>query len=181
MRIKGVIIEYIETFLVSLLIIFILYIFIASVEVVWGPSMEPNFHTGERILVEKITKGFRTLQRGDVVVFIPPNDTSKHYIKRVIGLPGDVVEVFNCNIYISRDNNLFKLEESYLNPDTCTEGGDILQEGKARRIGDNEYMLLGDNRVESLDSRMLGFIDKKSILGRVVFRFWPLSKAGFIK
>lgn len=171
MGLKRNITDLAETFLSSIIIILTLYIFIASVEVVWGASMEPNFHTGERIMVEKITEKFRSLERGDVVVFIPPGEEDKHFIKRVVGLPGDVVKIYDCKIYISRDGQKFVLQETYLDPNTCTTGGTEIEEGKSVRIEDNEYLLLGDNRSYSLDSRMLGLVGKNRILGRVIFRF----------
>ena len=109
MKIKNFILEIIETVLVSGAVILAIYYFIASVEVVWGPSMEPNFHSGERILVDRITRKLSPLKRGDVVVFYPPNDDSKHYIKRVVGIPGDIFKIINCEVVISRDGKHYVL------------------------------------------------------------------------
>lgn len=181
MKYKESLTDFAETVVCSLVVILLLYIFIASVEVVWGESMEPNFHTGERILVEKISENFRSLERGDVVVFVPVTEEDKHLIKRVVGIPGDIVKIFECKIYVSRDGQKFELSESYLLPDTCTNGGSYVQEGRSLRLQNNQYMLLGDNRENSLDSRMLGIVDKSRIVGRVIFRFWPPSQFGFIK
>jgi signal peptidase I len=180
MKIKSLILEIGEALLVSFIVIFLLYMFIASVEVVWGPSMEPSFHTGERILVDRITKNLFPLKRGEIVVFLPPGDNEKHYIKRVVGMPGDIFKVLDCSVVVSKNGENYKLEESYLSNGTCTIGGIQLKDGRSLKIGDNQYALLGDNRDESLDSRVLGLVDKSRIIGRVVFRFWPLNKIGFV-
>jgi signal peptidase I len=181
MKIKNFILEIIETILVSGAVILAIYYFIASVEVVWGPSMEPNFHSGERILVDRITRKFSPLKRGDVVVFYPPNDDSKHYIKRVVGIPGDIFKIINCEVVISRDGKHYVLSEDYLEEGTCTEAGSVIKEGRSIRVGEGQYVFLGDNRDQSLDSRNIGLVDGGRLVGRVVFRLWPLGKIGFLK
>lgn len=180
MKLKNFVLEIIETILVSGAVILALYYFIASVEVVWGPSMEPNYHSGERILVDRVTKNLSPLKRGEVVVFYPPNDGNKHYIKRVVGIPGDVFKVINCEIVISRDGEHYVLSEDYLSEGTCTEAGGRIKEGRSIKIEDGQYALFGDNRSQSLDSRNLGLIDESRIIGRVIFRFWPVGKIGFV-
>lgn len=181
MNIKHHFYELVESFLTSLAVVLFLYITIGSVEVVWGASMEPNFETGERILVDKISKNIREFKRGEVVVLVPPNETSKHYIKRIVGLPGDIIKVFECSIYIYRDGKQFKLEEGYLGKDGCTLGGkDFLQEGRSIEIKEGYYVVMGDNRGNSLDSRFFGMVKRSEIVGEVVFRFWPIAKIGFI-
>jgi signal peptidase I len=181
MKIKNFILEIIETVLVSGIVILALYTFVASIEVVWGPSMEPNFYSGERILVDRITKKLSPLKRGEVVVFYPPNDDEKHYIKRVVGIPGDIFKIINCNVVVSRDGEHYTLEEDYLSQGTCTEAGTKIKEGRSIKIEENEYVLLGDNRNQSLDSRNIGIVEEKRIIGRVIFRFWPLINIGFVK
>ena len=180
MKIKSYIYEILETILISGIIIFALYYFIASVEVVWGPSMESNFHSGERILVDRISKKISPLKRGEVVVFFPPNDGEKHYIKRVIGVPGDIFKIIDCKVVISRGGSHYILEENYLDKDTCTKGGSVIKEGRSIKVEDGQYILLGDNREDSLDSRILGPIGGDRVVGRVIFRFWPVNKIGFI-
>ena len=177
---KSTLIEIAETFAVSFVIIMILYGIVASVEVVSGASMEPNFHTNERILVDKITPMFDHYKRGDVVVFIPPNDTKSHYIKRVIGLPGDTVKIFDCKVYIVKSGLKYMVEETYLYDNLCTSGGTVVKDGRSLKIPENQYLLLGDNRPFSIDSRYIGLVRRDEILGRVVFVFWPVGKAGFI-
>lgn len=181
MNVKRYILETVETIVTSIIVLLVLYTTVALPEMVWGSSMEPNFETKERILVERVTKIFdKTFERGEVVVF-KPEGSSKHLIKRVVGIPGDVFKILDCKIYISREGDRFVLDEYYLSEDTCTIGGSELMEGRSIRIEDGEYIVLGDNREVSLDSRMLGLISKDDIVGRVVFRFWPLDKIGFVR
>lgn len=181
MKFKNFILEIIETVLISGVVVLALYHFIASVEVVWGPSMEPNFHSNERILVDRITKKVSPLKRGEVVVFYPPGDTSKHYIKRVVGIPGDIFKIINCDVVITRDGEHYVLEEDYLSEGTCTEAGSGIKEGRSIKLGEDEYVFLGDNRGQSLDSRSFGVVDGSRVIGRVIFRFWPPRKIGTVR
>lgn len=176
---KSLLIEIAETFVMSFIVIMVLYGLIASIEVVSGASMEPRFHDGERIFVDKISPKIDSYKRGDVVVLIPPNNSSVHYIKRVLGVPGDLVKIFDCNIYVILEGVRYRLEENYLNDNVCTTGGAEVKNGRLFRIPDGYYMALGDNREHSLDSRNLGLIKKSEMVGRVVFRLWPISKIGF--
>jgi signal peptidase I len=180
MKIRKIVFEIIETIVVSAVVVLFIYYFIASVEVVWGPSMEPNFYSGERILVDRSAKREASFKRGDVIVFYPPNDDSKHYIKRIVGIPGDVFKIIDCKIVISRDGEHYILYENYLPPQTCTKAGSQIREGRSIKIPEGQYVLLGDNRDNSLDSRNIGLIDESKFVGRVVFRLWPLSRIGFI-
>ncbi len=178
---KRIILDFIETALSSLVVLMVLYMTIALPEMVWGSSMEPNFHSEERILVDRISKVIeKDFKRGEVVVF-KPEGSSKHLIKRIIGIPGDIFKVYDCKVYVSRDGEKFKLEETYLDSNVCTKGGSEIQEGRSIKIEPGTYVALGDNRDVSYDSRFLGVIKEDQIVGRVVFRFWPLSKMGFIK
>jgi signal peptidase I len=178
-NVRNTIIEITETFAVSFVIIMILYGVVASVEVVSGASMEPNFHTNERILVDKITPIFDTYKRGDVVVFIPPNDRKAHYIKRIISLPGETIKIYNCKVYVIKPGSKYLVEEAYLFDNLCTTGGTVVKDGRSLKIPEGQYLLLGDNRPFSIDSRYIGLVRKDKILGRVVFKFWPISEIGF--
>lgn len=180
-RIKDTLLELVETFVVSFVVIFLIYQFVASMEVVSGSSMEPSFETNERILVDKVSPFFKPFTRGEVVVLIPPNENSKHYIKRVVAVPGDIIKIFDCKVFISNDMGQFELQETYLAPGICTSGGALLRDGRSVKLGSQEYAVLGDNRPYSVDSRFFGIITRKNLLGRVVFRFWPPAKAGFLR
>lgn len=177
---KSFFVEMLETFLTSLVVLFVIYMWVAMPEMVYGASMQPNFETGERILVEKVTKHFKDFERGEVVVLNPPGNDNIDYIKRVIGLPGDIIKVKDCGVYITTDGMKYRLEEEYLPEGTCTIDGPSLREGRSMKVEEGSYFVLGDNRAESADSRVFGVVERDRIQGRVIFRFWPLSKIGFM-
>lgn len=174
---SSFILELLETFVTSLVVLLVIYWTVALPEVVKGASMEPTFYSDERILVEKISRFFKTYERGDVVVLHPPGDEDVDYIKRIVGVPGDIVKVFDCEVYVAKEGEKFKLEEPYLYSGTCTSDGPRLKEGRSIKLEANEYLVLGDNRSHSVDSRIFGLIGTKNVVGKVVFRFWPLDRA----
>lgn len=177
---KAAILELLETAITSIVVIIIIYATIAIPEQVQGASMEPTFYTGERILVEKVTKHFKEFETGEVVVLNPPSNDHVDYIKRIIAVPGDIIKIYNCDVFINRDGQRYKLDEPYLSEGTCTMSGGRMKEGHSIRLEENEYVVLGDNRARSADSRFFGFVSKDRIVGRVVFRFWPPSEIGYI-
>jgi signal peptidase I len=134
-----------------------------------GASMEDSFHNGEYLLVNKLSYHFHSPQRGDVIVFHYPLDPSRLYIKRVIGLPGERVEIDGDNIYID---------------------GKLLQEKPSRgpmgppykncslTVPSDEYFVLGDNRAHSDDSRTWGTVPRANIIGKTLLTYWPLSEWG---
>lgn len=138
-----------------------------------GASMEPNFSNGEYLLIDEISYYFKPVERGEVIVFHYPLDESKYYIKRVIGLPNETIEIKKGKVIIYSDNNLDGLfiDESYLLREGIT-AGDI-----KKKLGRNEYFVLGDNRLASSDSRQWGTLPKNDIVGRVWLRAWPVAKA----
>ena len=137
-----------------------------------GASMEPNFETGEYLLIDEVSYYFRSIERGEVVVFHYPLDASKYYIKRVIGLPGETVEIKNGKIVIYNGKNLngFIVDEKYLPEKLMTDGQ------LKRKLGDSEYFVLGDNRPRSSDSRLWGTLPKDDIVGRAWVRAWPINR-----
>ena len=138
-----------------------------------GASMEPNFESGEYLLIDEISYYFKSVDRGEVVVFHYPLDTSKYYIKRIIGLPGEVVEIKNGKVVIYNDKNPggFAVDEVYLPKNLITDGQ------IKKKLGGNEYFVLGDNRPHSFDSRVWGALPKNDIVGRVWVRAWPFNRA----
>ena len=142
MRENNFFLDILETILSSLIVIFIIYMTIAVPEQVSGSSMEPNFHTGERILVEKISKHFKDFERGEVVVLNPPGNDNVDYIKRIVGITGDIIKVMDCSVYVLRDSKRFKLDENYLTQGTCTEGGPDLKDGRSLKIEDGSFLLI---------------------------------------
>lgn len=143
-----------------------------------GSSMEPMLSDGDNLIVDKITYRFRDPERFDIIVFPFQHEKETYYIKRIIGLPGETVQIDEKgNIYI--DGEL--LSENY--------GREIIRPervGIARNpivLGDDEYFVMGDNRNSSRDSRteIVGNIHRDDIIGRAWLRVWPLSEMGFLK
>lgn len=179
-KFKSFTLEVLETVFTSVIVLMVVYSTIAFPETVLGSSMEPNFYTGERVLVERLSKVFGTYKRGDVVVLHPPGDDNRDYIKRIVGIPGDVVKIWDCKVYIKTSEGSFIYEENYLSEGECTNGGEKIKEGRSFIIEKDYYFVLGDNRDKSMDSRSFGLVEKKRIIGKAIFRLWPLSRAGFI-
>lgn len=177
---KSFFLEMMETLVSSVIVILVIYSTVAFPEMVVGSSMEPNFYTGERILVEKVTRFFKSYKRGDIVVLHPPGNDNIDYIKRIVGMPGDVVKIVDCKVYIKSGEESFLYEEDYLSDGICTIGGVKIKDGRSFKIEGGNYLVLGDNREKSLDSRAFGLVPKERILGKVVYRFWPPAKAGFV-
>lgn len=174
---KRVVIEGFETIIVAVLVLFTVYVLIAFPVEVSGSSMSPNLETGDRLLVEKITKFFDGYNRGEIVVLHPPDSDYIDYVKRIVGIPGDTIKIFNCQIYINRNDTKFILnEEVYLDKDICTLGGKNILEGRVYTLKEGEFLVLGDNRRNSQDSRFFGILNEDRIQGKVVARFWPPAK-----
>jgi signal peptidase I len=135
-------------------------------------SMEPTLHVGDRVLVNKLSYDFHAVHRGDIVVFNkPPSDTTpgvKDLIKRVIGLPGETISGQNGEVYI----NGHPLAEPWL------PKGETTQPFPATHIPSGDYFMMGDNRGDSADSRLIGPIAKHLFIGRAFLRVWPLSRIG---
>ncbi len=143
---------------------------------VLGQSMEPNFENGDYLLVDEISYRLGSPQRGDVIVFRYPGDPSQRYIKRVIGLPGETVEIENGQVVISKGGKDQTLNESAYLPALLETSGNI-----SVTLGPNEYFVLGDNRPFSSDSRRWGILPRQNIIGKVFLRAWPLAEFSQIK
>lgn len=175
-RIIAAIFDFLQGIVVVLAVLVMVYLFLVSPQEISGASMEPNFHNGEYILTNKILTKFRQPQRGDVVVFKSPKNKEVDYIKRIIGLPGDVVKLENNSFYVNGQ----KVDEPYLAADIIIFGGSYLQEGKEIVVPPGEYFVAGDNRPHSSDSREFGPIALEDFIGTVFFRYWPTSRIGTI-
>ncbi len=158
----------------SVLIAVILIVFIYQPVKVEGTSMMPTLTNEERIFISKFNYhfGIGGIERGDMVVFWYPNDISKSYIKRVIGLPGDTIEIDRGQVIV----NGRTLEESYVPPDYRDHTSYAL-----RTVPPDDYFVLGDHRSSSNDSRNWGYVERKLIYGKAVFVYWPLSKIGRLR
>lgn len=162
-------------FLVSLIIVTIIHMFVGTLVNISGESMTDTFQDKDKVVLEKITYYFSDPKRYDVIVFTPYKDEPKNrYIKRVIGLPGEKIQIKDNKIYING-----KIIEDKHMKDTMNNGGIAEEE---ITLDDDEYFVLGDNRNGSTDSRFLPEkLTKKRILGKVVFRVWPIKSFGPIK
>ncbi len=140
--------------------------FIARAFTVDGPSMLPTLHSGEKLLIDKVTYRFRPPQRGEVIVFRYPANPTEHFIKRVIGIPGDTIAIQDGVVYINGQ----KLEEDYLMEKARGSMAPV-------KVPPNAVFVLGDNRNNSHDSRsrLVGFVPYRLIEGRAVWRYWPLQ------
>lgn len=168
-RVVTVLKEVLETVVPAVILALLINIFIVQTTLVFGQSMEPNFHTNQRLLVEKVTYHLHTPNRGDVIVLKVRADAEDLLIKRVIALPGETVEVREGHVYI--DNQL--LDEPYLSQPTRGHYGPTL-------IPENHVFVLGDNRGASNDSRSFGSVDMDNIFGRAWVSIWPLEEVGLV-
>lgn len=168
-KIFAFFLDIIETIVVAASLFVIVYLFFLQPHQVIGNSMIPNFHDQEFILTDKISYRFRKPMRGEIVVFKSPEDKDKDFIKRIIGLPQDTVSISTGKVFINGN----VLSEEYLDPDLRTPAGKFLQEFNAFVVPVDSYMVFGDNRLNSSDSRAWGPVSIKNIVGKALFVYWP--------
>lgn len=147
---------------------------VAEARYIPSSSMEPTLEINDRLIIEKISYRFRTPQRGDVVVFSPTDKLREQnfkdaFIKRVIGLPGETVQVKGGKVYINGN----ALREKYIEESPEYKYGPVT-------VPTGQYLVLGDNRNNSYDSHYWGFVPRKNLIGRAVVRFWPFDRLGSI-
>jgi signal peptidase I len=161
----------------SILVAVVLIVFIYQPVKVEGTSMEPGLSDNERIFINKFTYRLNLgdIQRGDTVVFWYPRDTTKSYIKRVIGLPGDRVRIVDGQVYVNGSalNELY-VAESFRDSSTWSGGEEVV-------VPPGDYFVLGDHRNSSSDSRAWGYVPRDNIYGKAVFVYWPLDKMGRVE
>ncbi len=169
----------------AILIVVPIKIFVFQPFIVKGASMEPNFYNKEYLIVNELgykttaiagevkVSSFREFDRGDVVVFRFPNNPKKYYIKRVIGLPGEKVSLRNGQVTIFNNENPkgFVLDESGYLPSTTVTTGE-----KDFKLAEGEYVVFGDNRTRSSDSRDWGVLDEEFVTGKVLLRLLPFGR-----
>src|SRR3989344_5904554 len=158
--------EIVEVVLIAGITVFVIRTYVVQPFLVSGQSMEPNFQGGNYLLIDEVSYRLEDPSRGDVVVFRYPGDEKTFYIKRIIGLPGDEVVVSGGQVMING-----KLQdEDYLPNDIRTVGN------VNKKLGPEEYFVMGDNRDYSFDSRQWGVLPQKNIIGVVRLRLFPLIK-----
>jgi len=167
------IVEVFQIVIVSAAIVVPIRYFLIQPFNVKGASMEPNFYNDEYLIIDEISYRMREPVRGEIVVFRYPNDPSQFFIKRVIGLPGETVEVTDGKIVVYNEThpNGIVLQEPYL-------FGEMTEGKKKAVLVQDEYWLMGDNRDESLDSRSFGQVKRTHLIGRVWVRGLPFSRIG---
>jgi len=167
-------ISWLRDLALSIVFAVILIVFLYQPVKVEGTSMMPTLADQERIFINKFTYrlGPNRIDRGDMVVFLFPWDTSKSYIKRIIAIPGDRVEIDEGKVYVNKQ----PISEPYV-PDEYRDH--LSMQPEVVPVG--HYFVLGDHRTSSNDSRAWGFVDRKLIYGKAVFVYWPLDKLGTVR
>ncbi|MHB0978131.1 MAG: signal peptidase I [Minisyncoccota bacterium] len=161
--------ELIKLLLIAVLVIIPFRMFVAQPFIVDGASMDPTFRDKQYLIVDELTYHFTPPERGSVIIFKYPNDPSKYFIKRIIGLPGETVKIDNGQVTVinpARPEG-FVLTEPYVvfkKADSST-----------LKLSNDEYFVMGDNRLGSADSRMWGPVPKTDLIGRPILRVWPIS------
>jgi signal peptidase I len=160
--------------IVALVIVIPIRLFIAQPFIVSGKSMFPTFNTSQYLIVDQLSYRIREPQRGEVIIFHYPKNPSKFFIKRIIALPGEKIEIKDGKVLITNkeETETFVLEEDYIQ----IASDDI----PVTKLSNGEYFVMGDNRVASLDSRIWGPLDKTLIVGRAYMRLFPINKIEFL-
>ena len=165
-RLKEHVIAMLQTVVPALVIALMIHLFVAQAMRVNGQSMEPNLHTGQRLIVEKISYLLHAPRRGDIVVVQMPTQNGELLVKRVVALAGEVVEIKNGQVYVDG----VRLAEPYLPNET---------HGHQRWVvGPLQTFVMGDNRSASRDSRTFGPVQLSHIVGHALFSYWPLNQLG---
>jgi signal peptidase I len=165
---RSVLLDILETLVLA--VVFFLGINLVSARIlVDGDSMEPTLVTGERVIVNRLSYKFGTPKLGDIIVFHPPPNPSEEYIKRVIGLPGDTIQVKNGSVYVNGQ----LLQEDYIDVKTNYTGTWQVPEG--------QLFVLGDNRNNSSDSHDWGAVPMDYIVGKAILVYWPPTDWGLLE
>lgn len=167
---KSALWELLQSVIIAILLATVIRLLIMSPFFIPSPSMVPALQVGDRIIVSKVAYYFHEPQHGDIVVFKYPLNPKKDYVKRLIAVEGDVVELKDSNLYI----NGAEVPENYLPSNLRFSDFGPLQ------VPPGKYFMLGDNRNNSADSRFWGFLPHNMIIGKTVFIYWPLNRIGLI-
>jgi signal peptidase I len=171
---ENVWLETVKTLAMAAVLAFGIRTFVAEARYIPSSSMENTLEINDRLLIEKISYHFRQPSRGDIVVFSPTEKLREQnfkdaFIKRVIGLPGETVEVKGGRVYVNNQ----PLREKYIKESPQYDYGPVI-------VPNDQYLVLGDNRNNSYDSHYWGFVPQDNIIGRAAVRFWPINRVGEI-
>lgn len=166
---RRVLLEILETIVLALVLFTAINFLTARIRVD-GSSMEPNFHDGDYVIVNRMAYRFGDIQRGDVIVFPYPLHKEDDYIKRVIGLPGDHVAIYGGVVYVNGE----ALSEPYIMEKPVADLAEVV-------VPEGYVYVMGDNRNASSDSRAWGPLEIKDIIGQAVFRYWPFATIGLVE
>ncbi len=175
---KKEVLEYVKMIVIAVAIVAVLELFIIVNAVIPSASMEPTIMTGDRIFGWRLAYVTEEIERFDIVIFRYPDDKRTLFIKRVIGLPGDVIDIHGGEVYVNGSET--PLEDTFCSVQDQTEEGYLTY---PLTVPEGCYFMLGDNRTNSRDSRYWQntFVEKDDILGKAVFRYWPLSRISVIR
>lgn len=170
--ILGSIFETAQVIAISLVVVLFVKYYLLQPFLVKGASMEPNFHDGNYLVIDEVSYRFEKPKRGDVIVFKYPRDPKQYFIKRIVGLPNEKVEIKGSTVKIYNEEfpNGQLLDEKYLPDGTVTKGNLTVQ------LEEKEYFVLGDNRSFSSDSRYWGTVSSDLVVGKVWFEIWIIEK-----
>jgi len=170
--------EWVEPVIIALVLAMIIRTFIVQAFKIPTGSMHPTLIEGDRILVNKFIYKFRKPKRGDVIVFIAPVDKKKDFIKRLVGLPGENLEISNGTVLI---NDKAVGKDSVIRERYYYNRGEFGKSGEVVRIPQDAYFVLGDNSISSRDSRYWGFLPKKYLIGKAFLIYWPPTRMRLIR
>jgi signal peptidase I len=175
----GCLFELLETLLLTLIVFLVVQLFVAQPYQIQQMSMENTLAPNQYVLVDKLTPRFDDYHRGDIVVFTPPvgwaqDAAGTPYIKRVIGVAGDTVDIHDGHVFV----NGSQLDEPYIFEGQPTEPTD--PNNHTWKLKDGELFVMGDHRADSQDSRAFGPIQKSTLIGRAWLRYWPLDQFGIL-
>lgn len=188
---KAIVREWVESIVIALILALFIRQFVVQAFKIPTGSMRPTLMEGDRIIVNKFIYGakipfvnfylpaLRNPRRGDVIVFVYPEDPKKDFIKRLIALPGETIEIKDGSIYIN--GSLNKEPHLYNRYYYNRQESDFAKPGQIIKVPEDSYYVLGDNSASSRDSRYWGFVPRKNILGKAILIYWPINRIRIIE
>lgn len=159
-------------YIILILVVLLVFLYVISFQQILGPSMQPNLRADDVVILDKLKYRVSSIKRFDIVAL--DYKDSKYLVKRVIGIPGDTIEYKDNVLYVNGNS----VKEEFLADNVITNDFSLMSIGYSS-IPDDMYLVLGDNRGNSMDGRDFGLVNKSQIKGKVWFRFWPITKFKF--